>query len=144
MTINDFKLCYFKNNFAYFTSDFENQTGDDWNDAPFDSNAGIPYDHKGTIVFKIALYGDFSSAQDDQYSRPTSVDDINKGFIPWLDNGWNSDTTWTIHGGISYLEFLKHCDKYNLNYYVCQKEINETINKIDQLNKQLQLNFEEQ
>lgn len=143
MDINNFKLCYFKDNFAYFTSDFENQTGDDWNDAPFDSNAGTPYDHKGTIVFKIALYGDFSSAQDDQYSRPTSVDDINKGFMPWIVNGWNSDTTWAILGGTSYLEFLKHCDLYKLNCYVCQKEINETINKIDQLDKQLQMNFEE-
>jgi hypothetical protein len=142
MNINNFKLCYFKDNFAYFTSDFENQTGDDWNDAPFDSNAGTPYDDK-TIVFKIALYGDFSSAQDHQYARPTSVDRINTGFLPWLDNGWNSDTTWTIHGGITYLEFLKHCDKHNLNYYVCQKEINETIIKINHFNKQTYLNFED-
>jgi hypothetical protein len=63
--------------------------------------------------------------------------------MPWLVNGWNSDTTWAILGGTSYLEFLKHCDKHNLNYYICQKEINETIIKINQLNKQIQLNFEE-
>jgi len=144
MTINDFKLCYFKNNFAYFTSDFENQTGDDWNDAPYNLNAGEPYDYKDTIVFKIAIYGSFSSAQEDQWTTPTSVDEINKGKIPWLVNGWDTEQFWEIKGGITYLEFLKHCELYNINYYVCTKEINETNNKLEQQKEQLQLNFEEQ
>ena len=40
----DLKLCYVKDNFAYFTTQkLSDQTGDDWNDAPYEYNAGIPY-----------------------------------------------------------------------------------------------------
>jgi hypothetical protein len=38
------KLCYVKGNWAYFTSrPLSEQTGDDWNDAPYEHNAGTPY-----------------------------------------------------------------------------------------------------
>ena len=41
-----YQLCYIDKcddtTTMYFHSDFENATGDDWNDAPFNLNAGIP------------------------------------------------------------------------------------------------------
>ena len=37
------KLCYLENNIMYFTSDIENQWGDDWDDRPYEHNAGKPY-----------------------------------------------------------------------------------------------------
>lgn len=40
----EFGLCYVKGCFAYFTSQpVEEQWGDDWNDAPYEHNAGEPY-----------------------------------------------------------------------------------------------------
>jgi hypothetical protein len=40
----DFKLCFIAENFAYFTTqELSKQTGDDWNDAPYEHNAGVPY-----------------------------------------------------------------------------------------------------
>lgn len=45
-TMKEYKLCYVEDNFAYFTNDFENQWGDDWNDRPYEHNAGEPYEKK--------------------------------------------------------------------------------------------------
>ena len=40
-----YKLCYIEKNFAYFTTqDLEKQWGDDWDDAPYEHNAGTPYE----------------------------------------------------------------------------------------------------
>jgi len=38
-------LCYIEGNRAYFTTQsLETQRGDDWNDAPYEHNAGTPYE----------------------------------------------------------------------------------------------------
>lgn len=45
MNEQKYKLCYVKDNFAYFTTrDLDKQWGDDWNDAPYEHNAGRPYE----------------------------------------------------------------------------------------------------
>lgn len=42
--MKNFKLCYIENNFAYFTTqELDKQWGDDWNDTPYEHNAGEPY-----------------------------------------------------------------------------------------------------
>ena len=87
----------------YFTSRFETQWGDDWNDSPYEHNAGLPYDtdYKETdkygknIKHEIAFL--FLKVYDDpsiwpklplDYSSngnsPFSVEDINHGAVPWL------------------------------------------------------------
>lgn len=38
-----YKLCYIKDNAAWFTSDLKHQWGDDWGDRPYEVNAGSPY-----------------------------------------------------------------------------------------------------
>ena len=35
MTDKLYRLCYVSGNIMYFTDNFENQTGDDWDDAPY-------------------------------------------------------------------------------------------------------------
>ena len=44
-----FKLCYVRHNILYFTDSFEKQWGDDWDDAPYEHNAGEPYEWGGMI-----------------------------------------------------------------------------------------------
>lgn len=40
----DFKLCYIDGCWAYFTTqDLDKQWGDDWDDVPYEHNAGDPY-----------------------------------------------------------------------------------------------------
>lgn len=41
---------------VWFTSDFKNQTGDDWNDAPWWCNAGPPYASRASIKFDRSRY----------------------------------------------------------------------------------------
>ena len=48
------KLCYLESSVMYFTSDIDNQWGDDWDDIPYEHNAGKPYE-TNTIVKKIAF-----------------------------------------------------------------------------------------
>lgn len=43
MKNENWKLCYVSHGRAYFVEDFENAWGDDWNDAPYEHNAGEPY-----------------------------------------------------------------------------------------------------
>jgi hypothetical protein len=43
--IKEFKLCYIDNETAYFTTqEISEQWGDDWNDVPYEYNAGLPYE----------------------------------------------------------------------------------------------------
>ena len=50
------KLCYCSNNIMYFTSDMTAQWGDDWDDCPYEHNAGKPYETQ-TAVKKMAFMG---------------------------------------------------------------------------------------
>lgn len=89
-------LCYVESNQAYFTTqDLSKQWGDDWNDAPYELNAGLPYGpcwhNKPSEVKKRdgRLCGDSCCASD-----------------------WNEDGTprWHIIGVSFRGKFLAPCD----------------------------------
>lgn len=96
-----YKLCYVRDNIMYFTDNFKNQWGDDWNDAPYEHNAGEPYDRKyyheyddewciehgcGNIK-NIAFLGyDIAEPKDGHWNSPHSVETTNKKAVPWLYN----------------------------------------------------------
>lgn len=96
MSDKSFKLCYVVNNMLYFTDNFENQWGDDWDDAPYEHNAGTPYEiikelkdnkHRGNLRY--IVYVDLDVKQPCDYygsNSPYSVEMINKGAIPWLSS----------------------------------------------------------
>ena len=46
MTEQDYekRLCIIRENLACFVSDYDGVRGDDWNDSPYDANAGWPYE----------------------------------------------------------------------------------------------------
>ena len=99
-----YKLCYVSGNVLYFTDNFAKQWGDDWNDAPYEHNAGEPYDRKDYTEYdddwckkhgcgnikNIAFLGydgwNIKQPCDGHYNSPYSVDDINKGAVAWLYN----------------------------------------------------------
>ena len=98
------KLCYVDAPWAYFTTqDLDKQWGDDWNDAPYEHNAGEPYEpvhphspdratrwpddwnEDGTPkwkIVKIAFELDWAGFPSD--SGRFSVESINKGLTPWV------------------------------------------------------------
>lgn len=80
------RLRYVRDSWAYFLADQRGRRGDDWNDAPHDCNAGAPYDY----VFKVAFDGDLDVVGTELNGIGTgrwgwlSVEQINAGEAPWL------------------------------------------------------------
>ena len=89
-----FYLCYVDRHKAYFTSDWEHQWGDDWNDRPYEHNAEEPYEHyyidgKEFPIELKTLYFEFPNEWvklpcDDFCNSPYSVEMINRGDIAWI------------------------------------------------------------
>lgn len=84
-----YRLCYVSGAWAWFTTaDVEAQWGDDWNDAPYQHNAGRPYEWYEDCklprysLIRVAFDGPFESPEEG--NRSVSVQDMNTGRIPWL------------------------------------------------------------
>jgi len=75
------RLCYVEEPWAFFTPrPIAEQRGDDWDDAPYQHNAGRPY---GDDIVRVAFEGSFEAPKDgpeDFYS----VEQVNAGKVPWL------------------------------------------------------------
>lgn len=91
-----FRLCYVDGHVLYFTDNFSGQWGDDWDDAPYEHNAGEPYElvdgeddqgrancghirflaFKPTYEVRLPCTGHLNS--------PFSVERINRGAVAWL------------------------------------------------------------
>lgn len=106
---NNACLCYADDEFAYFTTQkLEKQWGDDWDDAPYEHNAGTPYDDKNSVedwkIFKVLFPSSFSTPVEylKMLNTPFSVKQINTGVVAWLWDGYTS-----IYAGCTYKEFIK-------------------------------------
>ena len=139
----DYKKGEFELN-AYFTPKLlDEQWGDDFNDAPYDCNAGIPYDdiivesketpegirvatkieHYNIIVVPFCVKSiSYYLPGDYGYNSPFSVDMINAGAVAWIydasESGKMEDMT-SIHAGCGLDEFLNKLDRIsekNPNY----------------------------
>lgn len=119
MQIESRQLCYIKGDKAYFTSCFEKQWGDDWNDTPYEHNAGAPYtgDYDLTIVY---FEVDAFRPCDNYMNTPYSVRDINKGAVPWLKDGDVS-----IYGGATLLEFIEYIEGLEGAVYSTAEDLKE-------------------
>lgn len=82
-------LCYTKDEWAYFTTrSLDHQWGDDWDDIPYETNAGVPYEYSKDDrdiepwgVTRIAFRAPGSMLPSLGY---WSVQMINEGKVPWL------------------------------------------------------------
>ena len=81
----DLKHCYIEDNIAYFTNN-PNQWGDDWNDKPYECNAGYPYEEEGFEVVSLSFYSNYNYTEPKDYfhNNKFSAEEINCKFIPWL------------------------------------------------------------
>lgn len=116
----EYKLCYVEGQKAWFTDNFEKQWGDDWNDKPYECNAGEPYnswseliEHKPPIYEKqykhhpIELKTLYFETDDWSEQKPCdmgrfSVEDINKGTVAWVHTD-----KFNILAGTEIEEFIK-------------------------------------
>jgi hypothetical protein len=109
------KLCYIKNDWAYFTTaNLKDQWGDDWNDRPYEHNAGEPYEwyEDRNIpeyqIIKIAFECDLVTPDYCCVNSSYSVEDINiKKKIPWLKTyDWGKEKI-EIWAGTTLYEFIQ-------------------------------------
>ena len=123
----EFRLCYVRDNIMYFTDNFENQVGDDWNDTPYDCNAGEPYEwndkedaewnkHHGHLRY-IGFYSWYTSVMvtgclGAPYNVPYSVDAINNRAIPWL----YTDEAGGLMAGATMDEAVAWCRKSKVKF----------------------------
>ncbi len=91
--MSEFRLCYVDRQWAWFTSQpITEQWGDDWNDAPYEHNAGDPYywregDKKPQYeLVKLAYECDLQTPAQLAWSGNSaySVEMINAGSAAWL------------------------------------------------------------
>jgi hypothetical protein len=107
-------LCYVNDPWAHFTTNLlDEQWGDDWNDVPYEHNAGNPYtpipgrDEEGAWqIVKVAFEGDFREPCDGHLNSPYSVKQINTGAVPWL-RSWDDPPAIQIWAGMPLSEFMR-------------------------------------
>lgn len=121
MNPDDLKLCYVdKCGFAWFTTcPLELQWGDDWDDAPYEHNAGDPYDHhrksRGAEpvyheTLKVAYESDHETPCSNHCNSPWSVKSINARNVAWLSvPNWKLDdgSMKPLFAGATLREFIQ-------------------------------------
>lgn len=111
-----YRLCLARGQWAWFTTQaVANQTGDDWNDAPADCNAGDPYEGDGWDLLRVAHCSPYSS-QDGCWS----VDEINAGAAPWLYDFFGDQPP--IFAGVTFDEFCAAIKASGGTVYVPKEE----------------------
>lgn len=110
------KLCYVENSFAYFSyKDPKDVWGDDWDDAPYEHNAGLPYD----FDLRVAYDGDWDQPCNGHLNSPWSVQDINNGGAFWLrSRRFKTGKPIFILAGTTLDEFIKTIPKCDGQVYI--------------------------
>lgn len=127
-------LCYVDGPWAYFTTrKLSEQWGDDWNDAPYEHNAGTPYDysehdrkegHAPWEIIKVAWDGDFEPPSEGHYNSPWSVEQINAGAVAWLRTSrWRTGKPVIIPAGTTLERFCEMMREGGGTVYLANKEI---------------------
>ena len=112
-----YKLCYVDDNKAWFTSNWEKQWGDDWDDRPYEHNAEQPYTSywennkeypipQKTLYFELPYNCDIKHPNYGSYNSPFSVEDINNKVCPWLSIENNGNMEY-IFAKTTYTNFIK-------------------------------------
>lgn len=126
----DYKLFYIEPHsryecpLVYFTTgDPRAEWGDDWDDAPWEHNAGHPYMNCVGAKYFLMRIEDGSLCNiktpdetTELYNSPYSVDSINQGATPWLVvDIWNPEfRSYEVHAdlfpaGLSLDKFISRC-----------------------------------
>ena len=132
MSRKKYELCYINDQKAFFTGNLKKQWGDDWNDTPYEHNAGDPYDDhglkavffEGNFIAPEYLYSMESTIMTpevtyipkyDQNNSDYSVDMINEKNVPWLVCTNNLDK---IFAGTTIEEFADFIKRNGGKVYV--------------------------
>lgn len=80
-----YKLCFVRAPWAYFTLlPLEHQWGDGWERAPYDKEAGPPYDDAPGQILTVAFDGPLYPTNLAYAGKKLSANELNLGKAPWL------------------------------------------------------------
>lgn len=124
-------LCYVREPWAYFTTrKLADQWGDDWNDAPYEHNAGEPYYYSSHDekegrepweIIRVAYDGDWDTPSTNQHNSSWSVERINAGGVAWLQTSqWSSVPPVIIPAGATLERFTELIKQGGGNIYTQQ------------------------
>jgi len=115
----ELKLCYVEEPWAWFTTlPLDKQWGDDWNDAPYEHNAGTPYQYiehnlkrgdEPWTVTKVAYSGGQLYTPSERFTGPNtpfSVEGINNQEVAWLGPDKWTDHNIRIWAGTTLADFI--------------------------------------
>jgi len=130
-------LCYIGDNIAWFTTcDLDKQQGDDWNDVPYEHNAGLPYGWTSRSkvpkyeLHTVRFHADAMQTPADManYNSNWAVEDINFGLTPWLstDRWWGKEHI-RIYAGETFEEFVNKVQAAGGDILVPLKKIMEIV-----------------
>ena len=129
-----YKLCYIDGNKAWFTNNFEKQWGDDWNNKPYECNAGYPYEYWSELIedsqdiwqrkwkhHPIKLKTLYFEIEDWSELKPCdvgcfSVEEINENKVAWL-----STDEYSIFAGVEMNDFIKIVEEHGGKIYLLKK-----------------------
>lgn len=149
----NYKLCYVDSEeyigcpmTLYFTEleDVTKQWGDDWNDRPYEHNAGTPYEYdyeapeqgvengRGIYpkidIYKIMIESCYNimTPRTNKLNSQYSVEDINKGIVPWLTILNKDDTTSYVKAGTTLKETIEllRAGQDNIEIYTLLRDEN--------------------
>lgn len=133
--MDKYRLCYIEGNKAWFTDNFEKQWGDDWNDKPYECNAGYPYEYWSeliednpdiwkrkwqhhpiklkTLYFEIEDWTELKACDMGCFS----VEEINKGQVAWIYTD-----KYSIFAGTEINEFIETIEQHGGKIYLLKEE----------------------
>jgi hypothetical protein len=106
----EFKLCFVRDAWAYFTSQsLEEQSGEGWWKPSYENNACLPYeysehhdfDKSPWIIVKVAYDGNFELPGNHELNSRYSINEINKGSVPWLSGIDETKREICIYAGVT-------------------------------------------
>jgi hypothetical protein len=102
-------LCFVRAPWAYFTRlPLDQQWGDGWERAPYEKQAGLPYEDAAQQILTVAFDGPLLPPDAGYDGRERSVNEINCGDAPWLrTQDFISNAPIRISAGVSLEQFVE-------------------------------------
>lgn len=123
--MKDFKLCFIANSKAYFTTQaLDKQWGDDWDDAPYEHNAGIPYEWRKDSkddswqIYELYFESNLNTPDYGHSNSPYTAQAINRGEVAWLESPSYEKEPIRIFAGESCDTFIEKIKKVGGKVYL--------------------------
>lgn len=126
--MKNYKMCYVEDGDIYFSkAELKYVWGDDWNDAPYEHNAGLPYSDNKDEFKTIRFFPnseDYFIVEAKDFERgcinsPYSVEDINSKQVPWIrvyDSELRCNLFCEIYAGSTMEEVKNLFDLHKIDY----------------------------